>query len=185
MTDITNITASQRVLAHLREGRLVQWTWHREQDGRELACVLGAISPDIVSDTKCPASVMPLWLSPLTVFLFDGQTKAEALAWAGRFGAQMGRWHALDSAAWDRVLAAFCAACVADAQRSADSAAGDWAVAAATAVAWAAAAAAAAAAYAAAAYADAACDSCWTRLATAICDLIDAELAASAAKGTL
>ena len=190
MTDIDNITASQRILAHLHEGRLVQNEWHSvAAKGRDLACILGAISPHIDDSSKCPASVMPAWLAVLTVPMFDGQDMAAAMTWAGRFGAQMGRWHVLDSVAWDRVRAAFCAACVADARRSAAHASAAVAVAdyaaarAAEADAAAYAAAyAAGAAYAAADYADAARDSCWTRLGTALCDLIDAELAALAAK---
>jgi hypothetical protein len=207
MTDITNIEASQRVLAHLHEGRLVQGTWHRKRDGRELACMLGAIAPGIDDFRKCPASVMPKWLARLVVVLFDGQAKDAAMTWAARFGTQMARWHVLDSVAWDRVRDAFCSACVEDARLSAASAASsdyanaaDYAAAAARAAARAAdAAARAAAAYAyaadAAAYAadaaaavafdaDAANASCWTRMATALCDLIDAELAALAAKET-
>jgi hypothetical protein len=211
MTDITNITASQRILAHLHEGRLVQGTWHRKQDGLELACLIGAISPEISSDTQCPASVMPSWLAVLTIPMFDWQSKAAAMTWAARFGAQMAQWHRLDSVAWDRLRAAFCAACVADARSSAAAAnaasaaaAADYAVAAnavaanaaaanaaayaAADAAYAAAADAADAAYAyaaaaaAAAYAEAARQACWTRMATALCDAIDAELAALAAK---
>jgi hypothetical protein len=210
MTDITNIEASQRILAHLHEGRLVQGTWHREQGGLELACLIGAISPEISSDTQCPASVMPAWMSRLVVVLFDGQATHVALAWAARFSAQMSRWHVLDSVAWDRGRAAFCAACVADARQSADTAANaaaallaadaaasasaaaayayaaaaaaDAAASASAAAAYAYAAAAAAdaayAAYAAAAYAAAAREACWARLASELCDLIDAELEA-------
>jgi hypothetical protein len=231
MTDITNITASQRILAHLQEGRLVQGTWHRERDGRELACMLGAIAPHIDDASKCPSSVMPLWLARLVVPMFDGQDMAAAMTWAGRFGTQMAQWHRLDEAAWFRVWASFCSWCVADAQRSADSAAvytnaaaaADYAAAAAAAAVYAnaddvyaiaeaaadaaahaaaiaaalaaahaanaaAAAAAANAANAAnaakAANADAARQACWTRMATTLCDMIDAELAASAAKET-
>jgi hypothetical protein len=221
VTDIDNITASQRILAHLDEGRLVQRLWHDEDGGRERACVLGAIAPNIVSHTDCPASVMPRWMAPLTVYLFDGQSKADAMTWAGRFGTQMGQWHRLDDAAWFRTWASFCSWCVADAQRSADSAAAAafdadaarWAaradaaaaraagyvvafdadaypaaavaaavaVAVATAVAFAANDAAAAACPDAAAAATAR-QACWTRMASALCDLIDAELAALAAK---
>jgi hypothetical protein len=187
---IDNVVASRRILTHLREGRLVQGTWHDAlNDGRELACLLGAIAPHIDDISKCPASVMPAWLAILTVPMFDGQATDVALAWAGRFGAQMAQWHRLDSVAWDRVRAAFCAACVADARRSA--AAAYTAVYAAYASAYAAARAVDAAA------ADAAADAvnaayfarddrsaCWVRLATALCDAIDAELAALAAKET-
>jgi hypothetical protein len=206
VTDIDNVQASQRILAHLHEGRLVQGTFHIERDGRELACLLGAIAPGINDTSKCPAGVMPAWLAQLTIPMFDWQTEADALAWAARFGAQMSKWHVLDSVAWDRVRDAFCATCVADARRSAAAAAAVAAAAnaaanadrTANAAAHAAAhaaraeiAAARAAARAAAAYADAAADaaratdyaaaraSCWTRLATALCDLIDAELEAA------
>jgi hypothetical protein len=178
MTDITNIEASERVLAHLHEGRLVQGAWHRERDGRELACVLGAIGPKINDASMCPASVMPWWMSRLVVRMFDSQAKDAALAWAGRFGSQMARWHRLDDAAWLRVRESFCSAVVAEAQRSSDRAcvsATDPAAAAADA---ARAAADAIATYADAAYA-AARQACWTRLATALCDLIDAELEAA------
>jgi hypothetical protein len=185
MTDITNVVASQRILAHLHEGRLVQGAWHREQDGRELACVLGAISPRIRSASACPASVMPEWLAVLVVSLFDGQTEADAMAWAARFGAQMAQWHRLDDAAWSRVRSRFCDSCAADAADAAAYAAAD-AADAADAAAYAAADAAAAvvaadaadAADAAAAAAAAAREACAARLGTALCDLIDAELEA-------
>jgi hypothetical protein len=178
---IDNIEASQRILAHLHEGRLVQGFWHRQKDGRELTCLLGAIAPTINDEKDCPATVMPQWLASLTVPMFDGQIEANALAWAARFGEQMGRWHALDSAAWDRVRAAFCSACVEDARRSANTAAAeatwadvvtiadsahDAAEAASTAASW---------AVADIDVAFAASQSCWTRLATTLCDLIDAQ----------
>jgi hypothetical protein len=225
MTDITNIEASRRILDHLHEGRLVQNEWHIvAAKGRDLACLLGAISPDIDDFRKCPASVMPEWLASLTVSMFDGQDRADAMTWAARFGAQMARWHVLDFVAWNRVRAAFCAACVADARRSAAAVAADadaarasaavdaWAAACASRAAWADASAARAAADAAAAAADAvvvaavvaaaldwpadaarwaaraaasaaaraaARQAFWARLATALCDLIDAELEAA------
>lgn len=197
MTNITNVEASQRILAHLREGRLVQEAWHLEDEqGRELACILGAIAPHIEDSIMCPSSVMPSWLAVLTVPMFDGQATDVALAWAGRFGAQMAQWHRLDDVAWGRVRAAFCSACVADARRSASDAASDaaWAAAARASAADAAAAALAAAnaaanaaavdwavasAAARASAAEAARQACWTRLGVALCDLIDAELEAA------
>ena len=52
--------AGERPLQFAREGRLVQGTWHDEEDGREIACLLGAAA-GIDDATKCPASLMPLW----------------------------------------------------------------------------------------------------------------------------
>ena len=57
--------AADRIAAFAREGRLVQDAWHDEQDGRELACLLGAIGPEVKSPEDCPASVMPAWLAHL------------------------------------------------------------------------------------------------------------------------
>jgi hypothetical protein len=95
---------------------------------------------------------MPEWLARLVVVMFDGQTEDAAMTWAGRFGQQMARWHAFDSAAWERVRESFCLACVADAKQSVS--------------------VAAAAVYCAVRA------TCWTWMANALCDLIDAELAA-------
>jgi hypothetical protein len=168
MNDIDNITASERILEHLHEERLVQGSWHQKHEGRELACLIGAISPEIDSVTECPASVMPDWLARLVVVVFDGQAKSDAIAWAARFATQMGPWHVLDSVAWGRVHEAFCLECLENTQQSAHTAYADdpelindeaayWA------------------AYVASVdeYPGIAC---LTRLATALCDLIDAEL---------
>jgi hypothetical protein len=171
VTDIDNITASERILAHLHQERLVQGLWHQKYEGRELACLIGAISPEIDSVTGCPATVMPVWLARLVLVIFDGQSNADALAWAGRFATQMGRWHVLDSVAWGRVHEAFCLECVENTQQSPDTAYAAVANAVndvnAVAAYW--------AAYVAAVdeYPGIAC---LTRLATALCDLIDAEL---------
>ena len=125
---LTNVEASQRVLAHLDEGRLVQGNWHTVHAGRELACVLGSMDPAISDPRDCPASVMPAWLARLTVTLFDRQKDADAMAWARRYAGQMARWHVLDDAAWSRVDVAFRIACVETAMSRAEPASKDLAV---------------------------------------------------------
>ena len=95
--------AGERLLAFAREGRLVQGTWHDEDDGREIACLLGAAA-GIDDATQCPASVMPAWVAHAMPGLFDGQSKAHALAFAIRWGETMVRpeWTMID---WDAVRA--------------------------------------------------------------------------------
>lgn len=102
MTDITARIASQRILAAADEGRLVQGWWTVEREGRRFACMLGSIDSDINDASKCPAQVMPVWLAYRVVELFDGQRESDAIAWARRFGRQMGneRWPSID---WERV----------------------------------------------------------------------------------
>jgi hypothetical protein len=102
---LTHIEASRNLLAVAREGRLIQGTWHREEeDGRELACLLYAMGNGVKIDApdKCPSSVMPEWMAHLAIGLFDSQEREAAIAWGIRLGEQMGReeWGRI---AWESV----------------------------------------------------------------------------------
>ncbi|MUO70085.1 hypothetical protein [Agrobacterium vitis] len=94
----------ERLSTFAAEGRIIRGVWHRTaEDGRELACLLGALGSDISSSADCPADVMPRWLAGLTPSI-DDNTSEEA--WSGiiaRYAAASKRWHALDGAAWRRV----------------------------------------------------------------------------------
>jgi hypothetical protein len=46
--------------------------WHSARDGREIACVYGAIDPSVNSVDDCLASLGPRWLHELVISLFDG-----------------------------------------------------------------------------------------------------------------
>lgn len=77
------------------------WQGHDDQ-GREIACWLGALDPAIDSIDACPATVMPGWLAHITPALDDSVSDS---AWAGfweRYRALLRRWHVLDEAAWRR-----------------------------------------------------------------------------------
>ena len=145
--------AGERLLAFAREGRLAQRVWHAEEDGREVACLLGAAA-GINNADQCPASLMPKWLALALPPLFDGQTTAPAMSFARRWGEAMIRpeWTLID---WDAVRTEWLAFVVQQAKdasaRVAYAAAADAAAAAAAASSAAAADAADAAAYAAAA----------------------------------
>ena len=52
---ITARDALDRYTAALAESRLIQSSWHTEQDGRQLACALGVIGPEVDNPAKCPA----------------------------------------------------------------------------------------------------------------------------------
>ena len=143
--------AGERLLTYAREGRLVQNAWHDEQDGREVACLLGAAA-GIDGPDECHASLMPAWVAHALPGLFDGQSEAHAITFAIRWGKAMVRpeWRRID---WDAVRNEWLAFVVQQAQDAADAhaaAASAAAYAAHAAAASAASAAAAAAAYAAA-----------------------------------
>ena len=143
--------AGERLLAFARDGRLVQSVWHDEEDGREIACLLGAAA-GIDDVPQCPASLMPKWTAWALPGLFDGQSKAHAITFAIRWGKAMVRpeWRRID---WDAVRNEWLAFVVQQAQDAADAhaaAASAASAAAAYAAHAAAASAAAAAAYAAA-----------------------------------
>jgi len=119
-TQITSQEAASRILSFLKDGRLVQGTWHRQDGARELACMIGAIDPKITGAEQCPAGVMPQWLAYVTVLLFDGQSKTDAMAWAERYAGLMSRWHVLEPDAWQRAEVRFKIACVRSAIASAE-----------------------------------------------------------------
>ena len=102
MADITDPKqAGERLLAYAREGRLVQCVWHDEEDGREIACLLGAAA-GITDADQCPASLMPAWVAWALPGLFDGQSLPHAQTFARRWGEAMicPEWVRID---WDAV----------------------------------------------------------------------------------
>lgn len=108
MLAITNAEASANILHFAEEGRLTQAKWHdRDQEGREIACLLGAIHPSVTSPAECNGALMPMWLAELTPTLFDGIPAAEVVPIARRYGALVAHWDHLAPEAWGRVLTRF------------------------------------------------------------------------------
>ena len=63
----------------LSEDRLTWGAWTRTVDGRELLCLLSAMSPEVASAMKsgaCPANVAPLWLAHLLPWMDDAVSDA-------------------------------------------------------------------------------------------------------------
>ena len=112
--------AGERLLQFVREGRLVQGEWLGKEDGREIACLLGA-AVGISAPTECPASLMPAWLAHALPSLFDGQTEAHAQTFAIRWGEAMVRpeWQRIS---WGEVRAEWMAFIVKQAKDAAASA---------------------------------------------------------------
>jgi len=91
-TATTAAEALDRYEAFLSHDAIVQRMWHGSgADGRELACGLGVIGPAVSSPRDCPAAIMPRWLAQMVPWLFDGQSKADALAWGSRFYSELAR----------------------------------------------------------------------------------------------
>jgi len=70
---------------------LIQSSWHSEVDGRQLACALGVLGPEVKGPEDCPAAVMPRWLARMTPWMFDHQEAADAKAWGLAFYAELKR----------------------------------------------------------------------------------------------
>ncbi len=160
VTDITRDAACDRITLFATERRLRQRVWHgTANDGRELACLLGAINPAVNKPRDCPASVMPAWMAKLVMTLFDGVAAdkatplglrfAEALRTGSTDDSVRDRWLAITvqdaQGSAEKAAAAATAAAWAAATAAEEAAAASWAARAATAAAWAAEAAAEAA----------------------------------------
>ena len=89
------------------EGRIIQNSWRKQADGRELVCALAAFGPDINSASDCPADLMPTWLAHLVPAIDDGVAPAQVPWFSGALIARAHRWHVLDDAAWERIRIGF------------------------------------------------------------------------------
>jgi hypothetical protein len=96
-----------RLQALINEGRIVRDSWAGvDEQGRETACLLAALSPEVVEHgnaSACPAELMPAWFARLTPWIDD---KSSVAAWPSairRYAACAARWSSLDEAAWRRV----------------------------------------------------------------------------------
>jgi hypothetical protein len=97
----------ERLQELINEDRIVRGYWTGvDEQGRETACLLAALSPEVAeaeTASACPASLMPLWFAHLTPWLDD---HSSATAWPQvirRYAACANQWHTLDEAAWRRV----------------------------------------------------------------------------------
>ena len=76
----------REALAH---DALTQNAWHREEDGRQLACVLGVLGDEVKEPRDCPAQIMPRWLAQMVPWFFDGMEFDDAKSWGLKFYEQI------------------------------------------------------------------------------------------------
>ena len=92
----------------INENRLIRGSWTGENDqGRETACLLAALSPEVFkaqSANACPASLMPQWLARLTVFIDGHGTLEHWPVVVRRYANLASRWHVLTPVAWKRSM---------------------------------------------------------------------------------
>ncbi len=90
-TALTAAEAFDRYQYAFEHDALTQGIWHKEFEGRHLACGLGVLGDEVTSPGKCPAQVMPRGLARQMVWFFDGQQFDDAKAWGLRFYAEIKR----------------------------------------------------------------------------------------------
>lgn len=109
MTGQTTLSREERINrldTLIAEDRILRGSWTGEANGRELACLLAAVSPEAGqarSADACPSSLMPLWLAYLTVWLSDNPSARHWPMVVRRYAALARRWHVLDYKAWRRL----------------------------------------------------------------------------------
>lgn len=90
----------------IAEGRILRRQWTAEQDGRKLACILAALSPEAGeyrNASACPANVIPSWFAFLTPDIND---RVSQVAWPGiirRYAAVVRRADVLTDEDWRRL----------------------------------------------------------------------------------
>lgn len=94
------------LIQYLAEGRVIRGQWRgKDEQGRDTACLLASIGPNINRPKDCPAEIMPVWLAYLSVPLNDRGSIEAWPAMIQRYGTAARRWHVLDIAAWRRCRA--------------------------------------------------------------------------------
>ena len=121
MTDRKNQLAERfgRLETMLAEGRVIRNNWTDTDAGRERACLLAAISPEVGSEQSaaaCPAWLLPSWFAELTPPMDDNGSSE---AWPGmvsRYAAVVRRAaETLTAEQWGRLLHRTLAICVREA----------------------------------------------------------------------
>jgi hypothetical protein len=97
----------ERLNTLIKENRVIRNDWvGTDEQGRETACLLAALSPEVAEQetaSACPAELMPGWMAYLTPWIDDKSSEAEWPRMVRRYAACAARWSTLDNAAWRRV----------------------------------------------------------------------------------
>ena len=113
METVSNASAAPNIQAAIDEGRIITGNWRKsDAAGRELVCLLAAISPDIDSEFNCPAELMPSWMASATVILFDGAGAENIQILAPRYARAIAVWGELAEAEWTAALIGHFSTCL-------------------------------------------------------------------------
>jgi len=97
----------ERLNTFIREDRIIRGEWTgTDEQGRETACLLAALAPEVVEadgEWACPANIMPSWFAYLTPWMDDNASEAEWPRMVRRYATCAARWSSLDNAAWRRI----------------------------------------------------------------------------------
>lgn len=98
--------AAKRLEVAIAENRVIRKDWTREEDGRQLVCLLAALSPEVAkreTAEACPADLMPEWLAHLTPWIDDTGSEDAWPAMIHRYADLVRRWHVLTDEDWTRL----------------------------------------------------------------------------------
>ena len=99
MTTMNFSDRIERLQTLRRDHRLIRNKWNgKDVDGRELACLLVALSPEVgqaEDPSACPASVISRWFAHLTPWIDDSGSKKKWEAMVSRYVAIVSAWHTL------------------------------------------------------------------------------------------
>ncbi len=110
MTDtITALVAAERIEAMALAGRLRQSVWqHDDDEGRHLACLLGAVDPRVnAASAPCLAKLAPRWVLDWTIEAFDVLDKGSINDAALMYAQMLRDGASLTPAQWDQVSVEF------------------------------------------------------------------------------
>ena len=109
----------ERLHTLIKENRVIRNAWvGTDEQGRETACLLAALSPEVAEQetaSACPAELMPAWLAHFTPWMADFTSYEAWPVLVRRYAACAARWSTLDNAAWRRVEVALRRASVVEA----------------------------------------------------------------------
>jgi len=82
----------------IKRDEVLRGAWARKRNGRQLACLLGHISPEAAAAkdaSACPAETLDPWLAHLLPYIDDACSRRRRYEFLRRTAAVLRRWHQL------------------------------------------------------------------------------------------
>lgn len=94
-------TRADRLDRFIKENRLIRRSFG---DGKERACLLSALAPEVVGTghptANCPAELMPRWFAEVTPIIDDAGSEKKWKGVVTRYAELAHRWHILSQEEW-------------------------------------------------------------------------------------